>query len=134
MLVYLKGEAHPLIVEDWSAIPPAAHVEEVVVNSRARPGPGDICSWGQLRRALRRVYVREEAERMWQVETHQGLWRASVSFSDDVLFPVALLSPVHWGRVRRKRGWSRREMHVRLARWEREAITRPTARVRRPTR
>jgi hypothetical protein len=131
VLVYLEGEAHPLIVENGDVMPPPDRVAKIVVSSPARPGPGDVCSWGQLRRALRRVYVRAEADRLWRVETHQGLWRAAASMGDDVLFPVALLSPEHWGRVRRKWGWSRREMHARLARWQQEVRGRPTARVRR---
>jgi hypothetical protein len=129
VLVYLEGEAHPVVVEDESAMPPMDRVVKIVVGSPGRPRPWDPCSWGQLRRALRRVYVREEADRMWRVETHQGLGRGSASISDDVLFPVALLSREHWARVRRLRGWSRREMHVRLARWQREVDQRSTARV-----
>ncbi len=131
MIVYVTGREHPIIVRDAADMPPPETIREIHVFSPdpGRPSPPDLCSWGQLRRALRRVYVRAEADRLWAVETHQGLDRAGGSFGDDVLFPVALLSGAHWARVRLTRGWSRRQMHVRLAAWQREVAGRPTARV-----
>ena len=62
MIVYLEGEAHLLIVENGAVMPPPDRVVKIVVSSPTRPGPGDVCSWGQFRRALRRVYARAEAE------------------------------------------------------------------------
>jgi hypothetical protein len=131
VIVYVTGREHPVVVRDAADMPPPETIREMLIFSPdpGRPSPDDLCSWGQLRRALRRVYVRAEADRLWAAETHQGLDRAGVSFGDDVLFPVALLSGAHWARVRRERGWSRRRMHARLAAWQREVAGRPTARV-----
>jgi hypothetical protein len=66
VIVYLEGEAHLLIVENGAVMPPPDRVVKIVVSSPTRPGPGDVCSWGQFRRALRRVYARAEADRMWR--------------------------------------------------------------------
>jgi hypothetical protein len=44
VLVYLEGEAHPLIVENGGVMPPPGRVAKIVVSSLARPSPGDVCS------------------------------------------------------------------------------------------
>ena len=107
----------------------AEGAEQIILTGAAGPSPFDLCTYRRLRRALRRVYTRAEADRLWRAQTAVGLDRPAVFWDPDALFPVALLGPEWRAHVRRRLGWSRRVFNTRLRAWEREVRQRPTARV-----